>query len=82
MCSTDGTTRYRFEFAEEGNDEGDGRPPQTCLDVCLGSEIRPIRLGGSSSALGNRAHICAFFSKTEDEYEMLASFYSRGFRIG
>ena len=41
---------------------------------------RPIRLAGS--ALGNRAHICAFFNNPDEEYEILTPFIKEGLDLG
>jgi hypothetical protein len=40
---------------------------------------RPIRLGDS---VVNRAHICAFFSRSDDEYHALLPFIREGFQNG
>jgi hypothetical protein len=41
---------------------------------------RPILLAGSP--LGSRAHICAFFNNSDDEYEVLLPFIKEGLELG
>jgi hypothetical protein len=41
---------------------------------------RSVRLAGS--ALGHRAHICAFFSSPDEEYEVLTPFIREGLDLG
>jgi hypothetical protein len=41
---------------------------------------RPIRLAGST--LGRRAHICAFFNRPDEQYEVLIPFVKDGLELG
>ncbi len=41
---------------------------------------RPLRLAGST--LGSRVHICAFFNKPDDEYQVLLPFIKEGLELG
>ncbi len=41
---------------------------------------RPIRLAGSK--LGSRAHICAFFNRPEEQYDVLIPFIKDGLELG
>jgi DcmR-like sensory protein len=44
------------------------------------NETRPIRLAGA--LLGERRHVCAFFSSREDEYRVSLPFIKDGFECG
>jgi hypothetical protein len=41
---------------------------------------RVIRLAGST--LGSRAHICAFFNRPDEQYEVLIPFIKEGLELG
>src|SRR5271156_3674854 len=41
---------------------------------------RPIRLAGSN--LGSRAHVCAFFNRPDEQYEVLIPFINDGLELG
>jgi hypothetical protein len=54
--------------------------PLNSRDQSPVQKSRPIRLAGS--ALGRRAHICAFFNNPDEEYEVLTPFIKDGLELG